>query len=103
MIAEAYSTGTPVVAANLGAMAELVDPGKTGLLFEAGNPQHLAAQVDRLTSDVDGCRGMRQAARSAFESCFTAAANYERLMQIYHRAQQADASQSHSIRTPAPA
>ena len=32
-IAEAFAKGTPVIASNLGAMAELVDDGRTGRLF----------------------------------------------------------------------
>ena len=36
IIIEAYAKGTPVVAARLGTMAELVRPGHTGWLFETG-------------------------------------------------------------------
>jgi len=37
VIREAFACGKPVIASNLGAMAELVEDGKTGLLFEPGN------------------------------------------------------------------
>ena len=42
---EAFACGLPVVASRLGAMAELVDEGHTGLLFRTGDPEDLAAKV----------------------------------------------------------
>jgi glycosyltransferase involved in cell wall biosynthesis len=50
-IIEAFSRGTPVVASQLGAMTELIDHDRTGLLFEAGNAFDLAAMVLRLTNN----------------------------------------------------
>ena len=37
-IAEAFATGLPVLASRIGAMAELVDDRRTGLLFTPGDP-----------------------------------------------------------------
>lgn len=82
-IIEAYAKGTPAIASRLGAMAELVDEGRTGLLFAAGDAADLAAAVDRLM--VDPAR-MRLAARREFEDKYTAASNYQQLMAIYARA-----------------
>ena len=50
-IIEAYACGTPVIASNLGAMAELVVDGETGLLFAPGDADDLAAKVRSLASD----------------------------------------------------
>ena len=36
-IREAFASGKPVIASRMGAMAEIVSDGKTGLLFEPGN------------------------------------------------------------------
>ena len=44
--AEAFAAGTPVVAADIGAVAELVEHGRTGLKFRPGDPEDLAAQVE---------------------------------------------------------
>ena len=44
---EAFATGTPVIAANIGAIAELVDAHRTGLLFEPSDPQSLSAKSTR--------------------------------------------------------
>ena len=45
-IIEAYSTGLPVIASAVGAAAELVRDGSTGLLYEAGNAAALAKGVE---------------------------------------------------------
>lgn len=48
VILEAFAHHTPVLAANLGGMAELVQHEKNGLLFAPGDPTDLASQVKRL-------------------------------------------------------
>lgn len=85
-IIEAYATGTPVVVSNLGAMAELVVDGETGLLFDPGNATDLARKVRSLACDADRLAAMRRAARLEFEAKFTAESNYHRLMELYSRA-----------------
>ncbi|NJL35723.1 MAG: glycosyltransferase [Leptolyngbyaceae cyanobacterium SM1_4_3] len=80
---EAFAKGTPVIAANIGAIAELVDQPRTGLLFQAGNAQDLAAKVEAILLDPKVLFEMRQSARSEYEAKYTAAENYRRLMQIY--------------------
>ena len=60
-IMEAYAKGTPVIASNLGAMAELVQHGRTGLHFQTGDAEDLAAKVRQLTSDPLQLSRMRQA------------------------------------------
>jgi glycosyltransferase involved in cell wall biosynthesis len=80
---EAFAKGTPVIAANIGAIAELVDQPRTGLLFQPGDAPDLAAKVETLLSDSKALFEMRQAARAEYEAKYTAAENYRRLMQIY--------------------
>ncbi len=81
--AEAFATGTPVVAANIGAVAELVDHGRTGLLFRPGDPEDLAARVGWALSHPAELRRMREEARVEFEAKYTAERNYLALMEIY--------------------
>jgi glycosyltransferase involved in cell wall biosynthesis len=50
-IREAFLAGVPVVTANHGAMAEAVEDGVTGLLFEPGDVPSLAAALRRLADD----------------------------------------------------
>ncbi len=48
VIVEAYAMQTPVIAARIGGMAEMVCHGQNGLLFEPGNVHSLAEQLQRL-------------------------------------------------------
>ena len=81
--AEAFAAGTPAVAADIGAIAEIVEDGKTGLRFRPGDAGHLAAQVGRVLSDPGTYARMRQDARAEFEAKYTAGRNYGMLMEIY--------------------
>jgi glycosyltransferase involved in cell wall biosynthesis len=85
-IVEAMSRGTPVVAARLGAMQELTEHGRTGLLFAPQDAADLARQVEALFALPEQTAAMRTAARRQFEQRYTADANHEVLMQIYRRA-----------------
>ena len=82
-IIEAFACGKPVLASRLGAMKELVADGKTGLLFEPGNADDLAAKVRWMVENDVAVRQMGQAARAEFEAKYTAEKNYEMLMNIY--------------------
>lgn len=53
IISEAFATGTPVVATNLGDMPESVRCGVSGLLFERSNSQDLARQLKRILCESD--------------------------------------------------
>ena len=85
-IAEAFAKGTPVIASNLGASPEMIDVGRTGLLFEPGNADDLARQITNLNSDPVRLRGMRTAARGEYEAKYNADNNYDQLLAIYARA-----------------
>jgi glycosyltransferase involved in cell wall biosynthesis len=84
-IIEAFAKGTPVIASRLGAMAELVANGRTGLHFEPGNPADLGEKVRQFLSDPEQMARMRQAARAEYETKYTAEINYRSLMSIYDR------------------
>ena len=86
VVIEAFAKGTPVIASKLGAMAEIVDDGRTGLHFRPGDPVDLAAKVQRILAEPLALARMRQAAREEFDRNFTADANYKTLMAIYEQA-----------------
>jgi glycosyltransferase involved in cell wall biosynthesis len=85
-IIEAFAKGTPVIASNLGAMAEIVEDGRTGLHFQAGNAADLAAKVRSTLADPLKLARMRQAARQDFDRYFTVDVNHKSLIAIYERA-----------------
>ncbi len=80
---EAFAKGTPVVAANIGALAEIVESGRTGLHFRPGDPEALAAQVTWVLTHPTQVAQMRREARAEFEAKYTAERNYKMLMAIY--------------------
>lgn len=85
-IIEAFAAGTPVIAARLGAAAELVQHGLTGRHFTAGDADALAEQVTLLLAERDTLPELRWHARREFERKYTMERNYEMLMRIYDRA-----------------
>jgi glycosyltransferase involved in cell wall biosynthesis len=85
-IAEAFACGLPVIASRLGAMAEIVTDGKTGLHFTAGDEDDLAAKVEWAWTHPDEMRAMGQSARAEYLAKYTAERNYQQLMSIYCRA-----------------
>ena len=53
IIHEAFATKTPVIASNLGGMAEAVTHEVNGLLFERGNVSDLVLQIQRVVDEPD--------------------------------------------------
>ncbi len=51
VIFEAHGYQRPVIASRFGGMAELVEHGRSGLLFNVGDAADLAAQIRRLTTE----------------------------------------------------
>lgn len=47
-VMEAISYGTPVIATDIGGLPELVEDGKTGMLFEYGNVEELKSRIECL-------------------------------------------------------
>jgi len=85
-VAEAFACGVPVIASRLGAMAEIVEDGRTGLLFEPGNAEDLAEKVAWAWAHPREMAEMGREARREYEQKYTAEKNYEMLMAIYERA-----------------
>lgn len=85
-ILEAFACGTPVIASNLGSMAELVRHNHTGLLFRAGDAADLAEKVRYAFSHPEHLAAMRVNARREFEEKYTAERNYKMLISIYEQA-----------------
>ncbi len=76
---EAWLAGVVVVASRLGAMAEGVEDGVTGLLFEPGNADELSRVLARLASD----RELRERLVRAPKRVRTVEENAADLMNVY--------------------
>jgi glycosyltransferase involved in cell wall biosynthesis len=82
-LAEAFAVGLPVIASRIGALAELVEHKVTGLLFESGSAHSLAEAIAWAGAHPEEMRIMGSNARAVYESKYTAAENYRRLVDIY--------------------
>ncbi|MDL2353697.1 MAG: glycosyltransferase, exosortase A system-associated [Pseudomonadota bacterium] len=64
---EAMAQGRILVASDVGGHGELIDDGKTGVLFEAGNPQALAEKTLALLGAPERWPALRAAGRAFVE------------------------------------
>jgi len=87
-VAEAMAAGTPVIAPSGTAPGALVDHGRTGLLFAAGDAAGLADACARLAGDSELAERMGREARATYEEQFTPEAALEALAALYDRALQ---------------
>jgi len=85
-IIEAFAIGSPVIASRLGAMAEMVKDGDTGLLFTAGDAADLARTLDSALRSPAQMAQLAARARLHFERNYTADNHYSGLIRIYHGA-----------------
>ncbi len=84
-VIECMARGRPVVATNVGGLAELVVHGETGLLVEQ-TPEAFGLAMTRLLSDPDLCQTMGRNARIVIQEKFTVGQMVERLEAVYARA-----------------
>ena len=80
---EAMSCGCACVASRIGGSPELLDDGRAGLLFEAGDVAGLAAQLRRLVADAPLRRELGQIAARRMRSEFSLEIAAARLGAIY--------------------
>lgn len=83
---EAFACGVPVIASRTGVMTEIVEDGRTGLLFEPGDPEDLAEKVAWAWAHPREMAEMGREARREYEIKYTAERNYDQLMAIYRAA-----------------
>ncbi|SIR25245.1 glycosyltransferase [Pontibacter lucknowensis] len=82
-IIEAFSTGTPVIAAKMGGAAQLVEDGVNGLHYSPGKAEELAERVHHLQQYPRLIRQLGTAARQSYEVKYTPEVNYRLLLSIY--------------------
>jgi glycosyltransferase involved in cell wall biosynthesis len=86
VLLEAFACATPVVGSRLGALAELIEDGQTGLHVPAGDSDKLGERIRGLLADTDLSRKLGNAARQIFLKKYTPAVNLKTLEDIYAKA-----------------
>lgn len=86
VIAEAFCQSLPVIASRIGALAEIVTEGVTGLLFRPGDAADLASKMRWAADHPQAMRVMGCNARTAYETRYSPSVNLAQLTEIYETA-----------------
>ena len=86
VLIESFSKGTPVIGSRIGSVEEVIEDGRTGLLFNPGDPDDLVAKVNWALAHRAELSSMRAQARLEYQTKYTAERNYQRLMEVYAKA-----------------
>jgi glycosyltransferase involved in cell wall biosynthesis len=85
-IIEAMACGLPVLGSRLGSVVDLVEDGRTGLQFAAGDDSDLAAKLRWAMAHPEELERMGKEARQTYQQTYRAAQNYQKLINIYQQA-----------------
>jgi len=80
---EAWRCGKPVIGAHVGAIPEVIEEGKDGLLVEFGEVDPLATAVISLLNNPDLCREMGEAGRKKVIDRFTWDKNIGKIEEVF--------------------
>ena len=86
VIPEAFATGLPVVASDIGALSSLVAHGQNGMLAPPGNAEALAQAARMIATAPDLEKSLRAEARRTYERQYRPEANVQSLFEIYRGA-----------------
>lgn len=84
---EGFMACKPVVASRMGGLPYIVEEGKCGLLFEAGNVSELAQKIQHLVDHPDEATRMGDCGRTLTETKYGPEQAYTNLMKIFSQVQ----------------
>ncbi len=85
VLIEAMHAGVPVVGSNAGGVPEIIDHGETGLLFESGNAQDLAASLKKLYYNKALCKHIASSGKQKALQLFDLDKQYGKVLEIFDR------------------
>jgi glycosyltransferase involved in cell wall biosynthesis len=86
VVLEAFACSLPVIAPRMGSMQEMIEDGRTGLLFQPGSAEDLAAKITWAQAHPAEMEQMGRNGRTEYLAKYTSSRNYEQLMTIYESA-----------------
>jgi glycosyltransferase involved in cell wall biosynthesis len=84
-VIEALALGLPVVASDLPALREVLEPDRNALLVEPGNPNELACAIAQLLDDPARARAFGARSQEIFEQRFDLDRSVKRSVELYRR------------------
>ena len=84
-VIESFAKGTPVVAAKIGSLAEIVEDRVVGWHFTPGKASELAQLMNQILCDLPTLRRIGAAARQRYRDRYTAEKNVKALKEIYNQ------------------
>ena len=78
-VVEAFANSLPVIASRLGPLAEMIEPGRNGLLFEPGSARDLARRLAWAEAFPEKMRQMGECAKADYQARFLADWSYQKL------------------------
>ena len=85
MIIEAMTMARPLIAPNHGGAVEMIENGKTGLLFNAGDAGDLAEKIRSLHRDSEQRKNLGQAARIHALHTFSVEEHVRKVTDVYQK------------------
>ena len=80
---EAFAAGKPVIASRAGAIPEIVEEGKTGLLVTPGDIEELKQAILQFYSDIEKTKTMGRQAREHVVEKFSSDIHLKKLISLY--------------------
>lgn len=84
-VIEAMAMGIPVIASDIGDMPRLLDKGRFGTLFEAGNVESLEQSILKVVSEYDNYVSIAKQARKKIRSNFSFESVTNQIEKIYYQ------------------
>ena len=78
-VIEAQCLGTPVLGARIGGIPELIEEGKSGMLFESKNTVDLKTKIEAMFSHTFNYEALAKSSQERYSED----AYYQRLMNVY--------------------
>ncbi|MDL2336221.1 MAG: glycosyltransferase family 4 protein [Pseudomonadota bacterium] len=85
MIIEAMTMARPIIAPDHGGAVEMIENGKTGLLFRPGDAHDLASKISLLRNDIELCKAIGQSARLHALKVFSISEHVRQVQKVYKK------------------
>jgi len=82
-IIESLSTGTPVIAPNIGGPNEIIQDNINGLIYQVNDLKSIQEKIENILTNKKNHKQLCRGARKSYEDFYTPEKNYQDLLQIY--------------------